>query len=175
MTKTIRVENADNATFKVVVEVWDKGTPGTETSTQMDEKKQRILALEQEVIKWKAACVRNDELAKARFEADRIRIEALEHERLRFYRADGTFEELADSGAVVERRIRCAEIIEDFGSLLSSAYAIAERKGRGTAWERYAKQLALAGISPITAKTFRVLPGDSEPDNSTQGGHDAGK
>ena len=33
MTKTIRVENADNATFKVVVEVWDGGYPAGEPNT----------------------------------------------------------------------------------------------------------------------------------------------
>jgi hypothetical protein len=27
MTKRVRVENADTSTFKVVVEVWDKGYP----------------------------------------------------------------------------------------------------------------------------------------------------
>jgi hypothetical protein len=33
MTKTIRVENADNATSKVVVEVWDEGYPAGEPDT----------------------------------------------------------------------------------------------------------------------------------------------
>jgi len=28
MTKLVRIENADNANFKVVVEVWDKGHNG---------------------------------------------------------------------------------------------------------------------------------------------------
>jgi DNA-directed RNA polymerase subunit RPC12/RpoP len=104
-----------------------------------------------------------------------IRIRHLEAESQEFYHADGSFEKLASKEEVVARRISCAVRIEELEDLLSSAYAIAERKGRGTAWERYAKQLALAGISPVTAKTFRVLPSDSEPDNSTQGGHDAGK
>jgi hypothetical protein len=104
-----------------------------------------------------------------------IRIRHLEAESQEFYHADGSFEKLGSKEEVVERRISCAVRIEELEDLLSSAYAIAERKGRGTAWERYAKQLALAGISPVTAKTFRVLPSDSEPDNSTQGGHDAGK
>lgn len=27
MTKTVRIENADNSTFKVIVQVWDKGYP----------------------------------------------------------------------------------------------------------------------------------------------------
>ena len=29
MTKRVRIENADTSTFKVIVQVWDKGTPGT--------------------------------------------------------------------------------------------------------------------------------------------------
>ena len=29
MTKAIRVENADTSDYKVIVQVWDKGTPGT--------------------------------------------------------------------------------------------------------------------------------------------------
>lgn len=36
MTKTIRVENADNGPYKVIVEVWDKGRmiePASDTST----------------------------------------------------------------------------------------------------------------------------------------------
>lgn len=28
MTKTVRIENADNSPYKVVVEVWDKGQAG---------------------------------------------------------------------------------------------------------------------------------------------------
>lgn len=29
MTKKVRIENADNGTtFKVIVQIWDKGTPG---------------------------------------------------------------------------------------------------------------------------------------------------
>lgn len=28
MTKKVRIENADNANFKVIVEVWDKGVDG---------------------------------------------------------------------------------------------------------------------------------------------------
>lgn len=31
MTKTVRIENADTSTYKVIVEVWDRGYPeGTE-------------------------------------------------------------------------------------------------------------------------------------------------
>jgi hypothetical protein len=40
MTKTIRVENADNANFKVIVEVWDKGaliSPATDDAPECRE------------------------------------------------------------------------------------------------------------------------------------------
>jgi len=33
MTKHVRIENADTATFKVVVEVWDKGYPEGQPDT----------------------------------------------------------------------------------------------------------------------------------------------
>ena len=46
--------------------------------------------------------------------------------------------------------------------LLISARAIAEREGRDTAWARFSKRLFDAGIGRITAKTFKVLPGDVE-------------
>lgn len=44
--------------------------------------------------------------------------------------------------------------------LLSSARAIAQRRGQGTAWERFDNRLAAAGISDVTAKTFPILPSD---------------
>lgn len=47
--------------------------------------------------------------------------------------------------------------------LLTSARCIAQRKGDGTAWERFDSRLAKSGIGSITAKTFRVLPSD-EPE-----------
>jgi hypothetical protein len=46
--------------------------------------------------------------------------------------------------------------------LLTSARAIAERCGVDTAWERFSKRLADAGIGSVTAKVFKVLPSDSE-------------
>lgn len=46
--------------------------------------------------------------------------------------------------------------------LLASAREIARRQGKDTAWERFDNRLASAGISAVTAKTFRVLPSDSE-------------
>lgn len=48
-------------------------------------------------------------------------------------------------------------LLED---LLTSAACIASRNGKGTHWERFAKQLKVNGIGNITAKTFRILPSD---------------
>lgn len=50
-------------------------------------------------------------------------------------------------------------LLED---LLTSARAIAQRKGAETAWERFDERLANAGIGWVTAKVFMVLPSDSE-------------
>lgn len=46
--------------------------------------------------------------------------------------------------------------------LLTSARAIAERRGADTAWERFSERLATAGIGSVTAKVFKVLPSDLE-------------
>ena len=46
--------------------------------------------------------------------------------------------------------------------LLTSARAICQRKGEGTAWERFDARIATAGVGSVTAKTFRVLPSDLE-------------
>lgn len=50
--------------------------------------------------------------------------------------------------------------------LLSSARCIAQRRGVDTAWERFDARLESAGITGITAKTFRVLPSDVESTDS---------
>lgn len=50
------------------------------------------------------------------------------------------------------------ERIAELTDLLTSARAIAERKGESTAWERFSTRLQSAGIGCITAKTFRILP-----------------
>jgi hypothetical protein len=44
--------------------------------------------------------------------------------------------------------------------LLISARAIAERKGKDVAWERFSERLQKAGIGSVTARTFRILPSD---------------
>lgn len=46
--------------------------------------------------------------------------------------------------------------------LLTSARAIAERKGELTHWERFSERLAKAGIGSVTAKVFMILPSDLE-------------
>ena len=46
--------------------------------------------------------------------------------------------------------------------LLHSAHAIAERRGADTAWERFAGSIRALGIGPVTARTYRVLPSDTE-------------
>ena len=51
---------------------------------------------------------------------------------------------------------------EELRDLLTSARAIAERKGADTAWERFSQRLADAGIGSVTAKVFKVLPSDKE-------------
>ena len=61
--------------------------------------------------------------------------------------------------------------------LLASARAIVLRRGEDTAWERFDARLAAAGISPVTAKVFKVLPSDLEdgraggPGGHTNAGH----
>ena len=52
--------------------------------------------------------------------------------------------------------------VSEFRDLLSSAHAIAERGGVDTHWQRFSMRLATAGISAITARTFRILPSDKE-------------
>ena len=51
---------------------------------------------------------------------------------------------------------RVAELRE----LLTSAHAIALRRGAGTAWGRFSESCKALGIGAITARTYRVLPDD---------------
>lgn len=46
--------------------------------------------------------------------------------------------------------------------LLRSAHAIAKRRGEETAWERFAASIQKAGISDVTARTYRILPSDTQ-------------
>lgn len=49
--------------------------------------------------------------------------------------------------------------------LLTSARAIAERKGESTHWDRFSARLGAAGIGTITPRTFRMLPSDTQEDD----------
>ncbi len=55
--------------------------------------------------------------------------------------------------------------IDELTDVLRSARCIAERKGADTAWERFSERIAALGISSVTAKVFKVLPSDLEPEN----------
>ena len=44
----------------------------------------------------------------------------------------------------------------DLEDLLTSARAIAERKGEGTNWEAFSNAIAARGIGHITAKIFKI-------------------
>jgi hypothetical protein len=46
--------------------------------------------------------------------------------------------------------------------LLRSACAIADRKGEGTAWERFAASIHAVGLNGVTARTYRILPSDEQ-------------
>ncbi len=61
---------------------------------------------------------------------------------------------IALKSAEFQKRIT---VLED---LLASAYNIANRNGENTHWQRFAGQLHINGISPITPKTFKILPSD---------------
>lgn len=73
-----------------------------------------------------------------------------------------------ECGNIIEPRLiekLCADMqkteremqLED---LLRSACAIAERKGERTAWDRFSASAANYGINGVTARTYRVLPGE---------------
>ena len=46
--------------------------------------------------------------------------------------------------------------------LLTSAAAIAGRRGVDVAWDRFGASIRAEGIGAITARTYRVLPSDTE-------------
>jgi hypothetical protein len=55
--------------------------------------------------------------------------------------------------------------IEQMEALLESAHLIARRQGADTAWDRFAESLEKAGIGYVTARTYKILPSDLEPEN----------
>lgn len=50
--------------------------------------------------------------------------------------------------------------IVELEDLLRSARCIAQRKGEGTAWDRFDASIATLGIGSITARVYTVLPDD---------------
>lgn len=71
-------------------------------------------------------------------------------------------------GKVIEKAMQgvleqCCDMhfrIKELEDLLTSAHAIAKRNGDDVNWERFASRISAAGIGSVTAKTFRILPGD---------------
>ena len=47
-------------------------------------------------------------------------------------------------------------------ALLASARCIAQREGEGTHWERFSDSIRKMGIGSVTARTYKVLPSDTE-------------
>jgi hypothetical protein len=50
--------------------------------------------------------------------------------------------------------------IDELTDVLTSARAIAERKGVDTAWERFSIRIGKLGIGSVTAREFKMLPSD---------------
>lgn len=51
---------------------------------------------------------------------------------------------------------------EELTALLESAHLIARRKGADTAWDRFAESIKKAGVGYVTARTYKILPSDTE-------------
>lgn len=52
---------------------------------------------------------------------------------------------------------------KEMAELLRSACAIADRQGAGTHWQRFGDSVRKLGLNGITARTYRVLPSDTDP------------
>ena len=61
-----------------------------------------------------------------------------------------------------EEAARLHEDIKELRELVRSACAIADRKGEGTAWNRFKASAAKLGLNGITARTYRKLPDDDD-------------
>lgn len=70
--------------------------------------------------------------------------------------------ERRDTDAVLTLLIREKERTQKMAELLCSACAIAERKGVDTDWDRFAASVHKLGLNGVTARTYRVLPSDSD-------------
>jgi len=55
--------------------------------------------------------------------------------------------------------------------LLRSARAIAARRGENTAWDRFDASIAELRISPVTARTYRLLEGETVTGTSPHADH----
>lgn len=53
---------------------------------------------------------------------------------------------------------------KELEELLRSACAIAERKGHGTHWGRFIQSVKKLGLNGVTARTYRLLDGESNGD-----------
>lgn len=50
--------------------------------------------------------------------------------------------------------------VKEMEELIRSACAIADRRGAGTAWDRFSASAAKLGLNGVTARTYRALPDD---------------
>jgi len=68
-----------------------------------------------------------------------------------------------DNGPQANHEAPLLARIQALEGLLRSACAIADRKGVGTAWDRFLASAADLGINGITARTYRHLQGIDYP------------
>ena len=61
---------------------------------------------------------------------------------------------------VLEQRCEMQLRINELEDILTSAHAIARRRGDDVNWDRFASRISAVGIGCVTAKTFRMLNGD---------------
>ena len=85
-------------------------------------------------------------------------------DRLMYFYENKFYLELSQlATAKTAREIALEERIAELEALLTSARAIAQRKGEGTAWNRFDKSIQkLGNIGSITARTYRLLEGETE-------------
>ena len=69
----------------------------------------------------------------------------------------------APNAKLLARLCRLYDRVEKLEDMLRSAHAIAERKGEGTAWVRFAARIKALEIGSVTPRTFRIL-GDDDPE-----------
>lgn len=50
--------------------------------------------------------------------------------------------------------------VEEMENLLRSACAIAERKGKDTAWKRFIHSISMVNLNSVTPRTYKTLPSD---------------